>query len=78
MTAAEPEPAAPGVVHLRLADGPAVRLTHDPALAASVERIAVTDAQLQGVWGDHLWRLRLTAKAPVTQGRWEMVVGNEE
>ena len=38
-------------------------------VAASIEEIPVTDANLASVWGDRLYRILLTARRPVQTGR---------
>jgi len=49
-----------------------VRVTHDPALSASVEEIKLDDANLRGVWGERVYRVLLRAANPPRQGIWSM------
>ena len=42
--------------------------------APSVEEIALTDTRLRSVWGEHLWRIVLTTKAPPARGTWTVSV----
>ncbi len=58
MTPCQHELSEPGIVLLRLSDGPAVRIGYDHTiLTASSERIAIHDERLRPVWGDHLYRI---------------------
>lgn len=51
-----------------LASGRAVIRFPADQLRAEVEEIAVDDPQLQGVWGDRLYRILLRALAPAAEG----------
>jgi len=44
------------------------------ALASTVERIDLTDPQLTRVWGTHLNRVVLAARAAARTGRWALTV----
>lgn len=44
------------------------------ALEAASERIPIDDARLLPVWGDHLFRVTLTSRAPVTEGAWDLTI----
>ena len=58
-----------GEVSLSLAGSGAVRVLFDPnTLAAKVEEVPITDANLGGVWGPMLYRLQLTAVNPPREG----------
>ena len=82
MTPCEAAESAPGVLALRCAALPG--RTGDPlvvharfdgrALAARVERIDLTDPQLSRVWGTHLNRVVLSARAEASSGNWSLTV----
>ena len=57
ITAAPPQLDAPGTARLT----PAAVLRYPEELHATVEELLLTDPQLQGVWGEKLYRIVLTA-----------------
>jgi hypothetical protein len=83
MTPCDAKESAPGVVELRCAALPGrtgvpivVHARFDSqALAATVEQVDLPDPQLSRVWGTHLNRIVLAARAPVSNGRWLLAVG---
>ena len=46
------------------------QLTFNETLQVDVERVAITDDRLGGVWGDHLNRVVFTVDDPSQQGTW--------
>lgn len=59
----------PGSVRLVTPSGAVVVLAYDPHLLdSSVERIALDDERIRGVWGDELHRVRLRLKAASAEG----------
>jgi hypothetical protein len=68
MTAREPVIAA-GSVKI----GSAVLALDAGQLAATSEKIVLTDASLKHSWGDAVWRVKLTSKA-VESGSWKMTL----
>ena len=42
---------------------------------AAIEQVEVTDGRLRPVWGDRVWRLRLTTTSAVAEGDWLVTVG---
>jgi hypothetical protein len=55
-----------------------VHLDYDATkLAASVERVTLSDGNLKGTWGDHLNRLILRAKSPVLKDAWTLRVARD-
>ncbi|MFM1851077.1 MAG: hypothetical protein RIS54_761 [Verrucomicrobiota bacterium] len=70
-----PELAAGGQVHLTATAGAKATFAYDAnALDAVVDEYVITDASLKLVWGEHVYRLRLIAKATANTGRQEFVV----
>jgi len=66
----EPVPTADGAVRLTSTDGAAAILSHAAdAYAVEIDAVTITDPNLHAVWGDHLYRLRLTARENPTAAR---------
>ena len=59
-----------GAIELEYAANKRVTLAYEAvALAASSEKIDIADDRLRGNWGDAVYRLLLTAKKPLSQGK---------
>jgi hypothetical protein len=71
MTPCEPRLDQPGVILLPGAHAVRVEFPGD-ALEAASERIDIEDARLVPVWGDHLFRVTLKGRGPVSEGDWEL------
>jgi hypothetical protein len=68
MTVRPAEETAPGVLRIDL-DGRLLEIRFDAdQLTATREEITIEDARLAPVWGDAVWRTRLTAKNPQPTG----------
>jgi len=74
MTACLPVPVEAGLIVLSDPYAGELHLRHDPSLMAGVELIAIDDDRLRPAWGDRLYRILLTATAPVTQGKWVLQI----
>lgn len=77
MAASDVEEVEPGL--LRCA-GPqrALDVRFDPqAFSLEVERIAIEDARLSPVWGDHVSRILLRAVSPAAKGDWTLTMSAE-
>jgi hypothetical protein len=70
ITPLKPIFAADGAIELEYAANKRVTLAYEAvALAASSEKIDIADDRLRGNWGDAVYRLLLTAKKPLSQGK---------
>jgi hypothetical protein len=76
MTPLTPDVGKAGVVRLLKANGsPLAQVRYDAsAFDAASEEIAIKDERLRSVWGERLFRIRLTARTCNTNGRQVLVV----
>lgn len=81
LTPSEVSLATPGQIALTPAELPDGRqsaagiVAYDAArFTPSVETIAITDQRMNGVWGQHLYRIVLTALSPTQEGLWILTV----
>ncbi len=75
MTADLPVDRGDGSIHLRA--GGAVLIFDRALLAARIETIQITDAQLKASWGDRVYRILLTAKNPQKVGLFTTILKRE-
>jgi hypothetical protein len=71
MTPRVPNAEATGRITMKLAAGegkPALLKFDGAALAAKVEKIALTDPHLREDWGDEIYRIQLSSNQPVAKG----------
>ncbi len=74
LTWAKPDITKPGTVILEK-EGQKLQLTYDPAqFIPSIEDIPQTDQRLSNVWGEHLYRLTLTARKMQVKGKYKFVI----
>lgn len=52
----------------------AAQVTLPSAATAAAERLAIEDARLAAVWGDHLWRVVVKMSGPMAEGCWAIQV----
>ena len=79
MTPSSPEITADGQVKLNNSHGDAAQLTFAlDQYDSDVEKIALEDVALQKIWGDCLYRLRLTAKRAEIAARHEFILSIEK
>ncbi|QJD87610.1 heparinase II/III domain-containing protein [Cohnella herbarum] len=70
MTPLKPIIAADGAIELEYAPNKRVTVTYDAeALVAKSEQIEIVDERLRVNWGDTVYRILMTMKQPVTQGK---------
>jgi hypothetical protein len=73
MTAPEPQLDDSGVIRLVGEQITRIRYPGDE-LDATVERIPLADDRLRAVWGDALYRVRLTSRVPVAEADWTISI----
>ena len=75
MLAGKPDLSTRGIVVLS-SEVESLRLTYDPKVfEAGFETVRQTDRRLSSVWGDEIYRLRLTAVKQVKKGSYTFAVG---
>jgi hypothetical protein len=75
MTPWRAQTAQAGELHLETGPLPSgkVRIVYDARLLSpEVEEIKIEDGRLKSSWGDRLYRILLTAKAPGNRGSWTL------
>ncbi|MEX6686995.1 heparinase II/III family protein [Danxiaibacter flavus] len=74
LTWAKPDITTPGTVVLEK-DRQKLQMIYDAALfTPSIEEIPQTDPRLSSVWGEHLYRLTLTAKKMQVSGKYKFII----
>ena len=73
MTCCEPVIHPTGEILLTGLDGKRVRLSFDSeAYSATSERIGISDERLRRVWGERVYRIVFSLKAPAKRGSWKI------
>lgn len=75
ITHRRPELTTDGAINLRSTDGAQAILSHAAGIyQAEVDDVAITDPNLQKVWGDLVYRLRLTEPTPTDHAHREFTI----
>lgn len=78
MACEKPEMISPDKLQLTTKDGRQASMLFPAELAVSWEKIALTDAIMINIWGDHLYRIQLQNKKPIEGGDWQLTFSAED